>query len=83
MKVSKYNVPIWLHPCPERSLTAFTVFTALIMYLDGPLRLVAAAGLILSGVPEEYPNLKIITHHLGTTFPYFMERFKDLLLNDG
>ena len=36
----------------------------------------AMARLVYSGVMERYPNLKILTHHLGAFPPYMAERIK-------
>lgn len=41
----------------------------------------AMTRLVLSGVLEKYPNLKIVTHHCGGMIPYYAERltvFQDI-----
>jgi aminocarboxymuconate-semialdehyde decarboxylase len=34
------------------------------------------ARLVFSGMMEEFPDLKIIVHHMGAMVPYFSERIK-------
>jgi len=41
---------------------------------------VAMARLVYSGVLERYPQLKIVTHHLGAFPPYMAERIKGVSL---
>jgi aminocarboxymuconate-semialdehyde decarboxylase len=36
----------------------------------------AMARLVFSGVMQKYPNLKILTHHLGGMIPFYSERIK-------
>ena len=33
--------------------------------------------LIMGGVLDRYPTLKIVTHHMGAMFPYFARRIED------
>jgi len=37
---------------------------------------VAMARLVFSGIMEKYPNLKILTHHLGGLVPFYSERIR-------
>jgi aminocarboxymuconate-semialdehyde decarboxylase len=36
----------------------------------------AMARLVFSGIMEKYPNLKIVTHHLGGMVPFYAERIR-------
>ena len=78
-KMCQLNLPIWFHPhknpkVPDYPDEAESKY--LIWHLWG---LVAESTtsmtrLVLSGVLEKYPKLKIIIHHCGAMVPYFSER---------
>jgi aminocarboxymuconate-semialdehyde decarboxylase len=78
-KMSEYNLPIWMHPMrtPEyadyrtESQSKYGIY----LLLGWPYETaVAMMRLVLSGVLEKYPNLKIITHHCGSMVPFFEQR---------
>jgi predicted TIM-barrel fold metal-dependent hydrolase len=79
--MARYDLPIWIHPwdLPVSSLSAHSRH-----WLRGPLVLhglrwpfetsVAMVRLVESGVFEEFPNIKFITHHCGGMIPFFGDR---------
>ena len=91
-RAEKLDVPIYLHP----SLPHPAVMDAYYKdYLkDFPMVIRAAWGftvetatqairLVLSGVFEKYPNLKIILGHLGETLPFLVWRVDQALSRPG
>ena len=83
-KMNAYNLPIQLHPRTMKGGTRFLDeanapkdvigFWAQTPY-NWPFETTIAMGrLVFSGILEKYPNLKIITHHLGGVSPYHMNR---------
>jgi predicted TIM-barrel fold metal-dependent hydrolase len=83
-RMDYYNLPIQLHP---RTMTAGVRFFeenkpaedkvgfwAQVPY-NWPFETTIAMGrIVFSGILEKYPNLKILTHHLGGFVPYHIER---------
>jgi predicted TIM-barrel fold metal-dependent hydrolase len=69
--MSEYNLPIWIHPVRNEKLDQdYGIFswpyeTAMAMF-----------HLVNSGVINDYPNIKFITHHCGSMIPYFAKRIK-------
>ena len=89
-KAEELDVPIYIHPgvppeavseaCYKRYLSP-KVGTALSMYgfgwhVDPGTHML---NLVLSGVFDRHPNLKIIMGHWGELLPYFLDRFDDAL----
>jgi predicted TIM-barrel fold metal-dependent hydrolase len=70
-KMAEYNLPIWIHPIMNNKLDQdYGIFswpfeTAMAMF-----------HLVNSGVINDYPNIKFITHHCGSMVPYFAKRIK-------
>jgi uncharacterized protein len=78
-KMSQYNLPIWIHPMREVEYSEYKNEKRskyMIFHIFGwPYETVAAmTRLVMSGVLEKYPNLKIITHHCGGFVPYLEQR---------
>lgn len=68
-KMAKYNLPIWIHPCPNEKLD----WDAGI--LSWPFETASAMlRLVSSGVFSDYPDIKFIVHHCGSMIPYFEKR---------
>ncbi|QLQ09189.1 MAG: amidohydrolase family protein [Nocardioidaceae bacterium] len=72
----KRGVPVFLHPGAVQAEDRVRQFA-----LDHPLSFmfdttVAAASLILGGVLDAVPELKIVHPHLGGTLPYLIERME-------
>lgn len=75
----QYNLPIWIHPNRERTFPDYksesTSKYAIFSVLGWPYGTsVAMTRLVLSGIMENYPGLKFITHHCGGMIPYFAKR---------
>jgi len=80
-KMSYYDLPIVIHPMrridhpdylteKESKYNMFSLF-------GWPYDTTSAmARLVFSGIMEKYPNLKIVTHHLGGMVPFYAERIR-------
>ena len=80
-KMSEYDLPIVIHPMrrvnhpdylteKESRYNMFSLF-------GWPYDTTSAmARLVFSGIMEKYPNLKIVTHHLGGMVPFYAERIR-------
>ena len=71
-KMAKYDLPIWIHPCPYEKMDPFGsgIFGWPFETASAMLRLVVA------GIFNDYPDIKFITHHCGSMVPYFEKRLK-------
>lgn len=78
-KMADYDLPIWIHPstrtgdsdCAGGKTTDYFTF----MYFTWPYETTVAMNrLVHSGILEDYPNIKFITHHGGGMVPYFADR---------
>ena len=78
-KMAGYDFPIWLHPTRT---SAFSDYASekksryeLWWVFGWPYETsVAMARLVFSGIFDAFPNLKIITHHLGAMIPFLEGR---------
>jgi len=78
-KMVQHDLPIWIHPGRPPSYADYkTESESLyrIHHIFGwPYETTAAmTRLVLSGIFEKYPDLKIITHHCGGMVPFFADR---------
>lgn len=78
-KMSKYNLPIWIHPVRDADLPDYRTEKRskyMIFHIFGwPYETAAAmTRIVFSGILEKYPNLKFITHHCGSMVPYLEQR---------
>jgi predicted TIM-barrel fold metal-dependent hydrolase len=78
-RMHAYDLPIWLHPArgakmPDYATEESSKFE--IWWLFGwPYETSAAmARMVFSGFFDRWPNLKIITHHMGAMVPYLEAR---------
>jgi predicted TIM-barrel fold metal-dependent hydrolase len=73
-KMANYDLPIWIHPMtnpsldPDIGIFSWPFETAMAMY-----------HLVTSGVFDDHPNIKFITHHCGSMVPFFAWRIKWLI----
>jgi predicted TIM-barrel fold metal-dependent hydrolase len=85
-RAAKFDVPIYLHPAIPNQTVVETYFDGY-RSNDYPILMGAVWGftvetathalrLILSGVFQEYPQLKIILGHLGETLPFLLWRLE-------
>jgi len=73
-KISEYDLPIWIHPTrganipdyPAEEKSKYEIW----FVLGWPYETSVAMARIVFNFYFEFPNLKIITHHLGGTVPY-------------
>jgi uncharacterized protein len=71
-KMVEYDLPIWLHPTEQPS-SAVGAETLLGWEYETSKAMVTLAS---SWVFDEFPALKIITHHLGSMIPFFEQRIR-------
>ena len=77
--MAKHDLPVWIHPIRGPNFPDFsseTVSEDEIWFTFGwPYETSAAVTrLIYSGIYDELPALKIITHHMGGMIPYFANK---------
>jgi len=78
-KMANYDLPIWVHPARGANfpdyLTEEKSKYEIWWTFGWPYETsVAMARLVFGGYFDEFPNLKIITHHMGGMVPYFEGR---------
>lgn len=78
-KMCQLNLPIWFHPHKSPKVPDYpdeTESKYLIWHLWGLVveSTYSMTRLVLSGVLEKFPKLKIIIHHCGAMVPFFSER---------
>ena len=77
--MAEYDLPIWMHPARTSDMTDYAseeksryeIWWALGWPYETS---VAMVRLVLWGIFDRYPGIKILTHHLGGMIPYFEER---------
>lgn len=80
-EVERLGVPVWLHPekkpteadYPTESSSRYSLFLVLGWPYETSL---AMARLVMSGVLERHPGLKILAHHTGAMIPFFSKRIE-------
>jgi len=73
-KAHRTRTPIWIHPQLRSEWSPEFVLDRIFGWLfDTSL---ALSRLVFSGIMEEYPDLTIISHHMGAMIPYFSERIR-------
>jgi predicted TIM-barrel fold metal-dependent hydrolase len=78
-KMAKYKLPIYIHPQRRDNFSDYTteskskynIYSVFGWPYDTT---VAMTRLVLSGVLEKYPDLRVVTHHGGGMVPYFADR---------
>jgi predicted TIM-barrel fold metal-dependent hydrolase len=80
-KMADYNLPILIHPRRDRSIPDYpgepkSRYGAYVVFGWPYETTLAMSRLVYSGILEDYPNLKFITHHCGGMVPYFDQRIK-------
>ena len=78
-KMSRFNLPIYIHPWRDDSVAEYpaekTSKYMIASVFGWPYETTAAmTRLVLSGMFEKFPNLKIVTHHCGGMVPYYEQR---------
>ena len=77
--MADYDLPIWMHPARTSDMTDYAAEEKsrceIWWALGWPYETsVAMVRLVLWGLFDRYPKIKILTHHLGGMIPYFEER---------
>ncbi len=78
-KIIKYNLPIFIHPVHWESYPLVDMDEGWrMMHIFGwPFDSTQAAWrLIIGGVIDRFPALKIVMHHMGAMLPYFINRIE-------
>ncbi len=73
-KANETKTAIWLHPQLQGGWSNEFVIDKTFGWLYETS--VALSRLVFSGVMDAYPDLRIITHHMGAMVPHFSERIK-------
>ena len=78
-KMAEYDLPIWVHPIRGADFTDYLTEDKSKDVLESLQREVLEktrfmARLVFGGYFDDFPNLKIITHHMGGMIPYFEGR---------
>ena len=77
--MAEYDLPIWMHPARSAAMTDYAAEEKsryeISWALGWPYETSAAMiRLVLWGLFDRHPDIKIITHHLGGMIPYFEGR---------
>jgi predicted TIM-barrel fold metal-dependent hydrolase len=77
-KVCELDIPVFLHPMHWQSYPLLGEDEAMMRLFGWPFdTTVAIMRLVLGGVMERNPTLRIVTHHLGGgMLPFYADRFK-------
>ena len=78
-KMADFDLPIWIHPARAANFpdyltekkSKYEIWWAFGWPYETS---VAMARIVFAGYFDKYPNLKIISHHLGAMIPYFEGR---------
>jgi aminocarboxymuconate-semialdehyde decarboxylase len=79
--MAEFDLPVWIHPIRGAQMPDYASETHSqneIWFMFGwPYETTACmTRLIFSGLFDEYPNLKIIAHHMGGMIPFFSGKIK-------
>lgn len=75
-RASSLDLPIWIHPqhAPLHQWIRRDLMDRMVAWpFDTTLAMIR---LVLGGVLERYPNLKVVTHHMGGMVPYYAKRIE-------
>ena len=86
-KAAELDVAIWLHPTRSPAWPDYPTepqsLHGIWWSIGWPYETSAAmCRLVYSGIMEEFPKLRVITHHSGAMIPYFSGRFKEVQTED-
>jgi len=78
-KLSQYDLPLFLHPVRDKDISDYpdeksAKYSAFIQFGWPYETTMAMSRLVMSGILEKYPNLKVVVHHCGAMLPFFAGR---------
>jgi uncharacterized protein len=78
-KMAQIDLPIWLHPSraqtfPDYQTEQISKYELWWVFGWPYETSIAMARLVFAGIYDSFPDLKIITHHMGAMIPYFEGR---------
>ncbi len=78
-KLSQYDLPLLLHPVRDKDIPDYpdeklAKYSAFVQFGWPYETTMAMSRLVMSGIMEKYPNLKVIVHHCGAMLPFFAGR---------
>ncbi len=77
-KMQQYDLPIWLHPTrpplPDYAGEEKSLYDACLLWGWPCESSIAMTRLILSGIMDKFPRLKMVIHHAGGMVPFFTQR---------
>jgi predicted TIM-barrel fold metal-dependent hydrolase len=82
-KLVQHNLPLWIQPTTWGSYPLVDVESGLkaMNVIGWPFDTTQAVWrLLMGGVLDRYPSLKIVTHHCGAMIPYFAKRLEENLI---
>ena len=82
-EIARMNIPVFLHPTyprPNERRSYETDYELQMMYVWPFETTLSISRIVFSGILEEYPNLKLVTHHAGAMVPFFNERIQAVYL---
>lgn len=79
--MGRYDLPIWIHPVRSAAFADYGTeqksrYQAWFCFGFPYETSVAMTRIVFTGLFDRYPNLKIITHHLGGMAPYYEQRIR-------
>ncbi|HUZ74876.1 MAG TPA: amidohydrolase family protein [Stellaceae bacterium] len=81
-RMARYDLPIWLHPArtadtADYAAEKFSRFELWWLFGWPYETCLAMSRLVLAGLFDRHPGIKIITHHMGGGVPFFDTRIED------
>jgi aminocarboxymuconate-semialdehyde decarboxylase len=78
-KLSEYDLPLLLHPVRDKEIPDYpdekmAKYSAFIQFGWPYETTMAMSRLVMSGVMEKYPDLRVVVHHCGAMLPFFAGR---------
>ena len=87
-KACDLDVPLWIHPARAavsadyqgESLSKYNIWMTIGWPMDTS---IAMNRIVFSGIFDQYPNLKLITHHRGALIPFWFNRINAIVLQQA
>lgn len=73
-KAHSAKIPVWIHPQVQREWSQEFALDKILGWLFDTSMVLCR--IVFSGILDEYPGLRIITHHMGAMIPHFSDRIK-------